>query len=111
MILFSLVLALAQAPSAPPGDFLKPFDTVKEEGRATLSCVFTEQMTVTDCQVLEETPPGTGVGAAAVELAKKFKFKQPNGLKGSPAGMRVKIPLRFELPPAADTTTPDPTPR
>lgn len=41
------------------------FDQRINEGRATLGCAVLPQGQLTDCQIIEETPPGAGFGFAA----------------------------------------------
>ncbi|WP_165842831.1 TonB family protein [Phenylobacterium deserti] len=68
------------------------------EGRALIGCVVTAQGTLTQCQVLEETPAGSGFGGAALSLTPQFLMK-PATQDGRPVeGGRVRIPIQFDLP-------------
>ena len=68
------------------------------EGRATLHCRVTETGVLTDCTVTNEQPTDQGFGAAALNLAPKFKMR-PMTKDGAPVpGGRINIPIRFQLP-------------
>jgi TonB family protein len=69
-----------------------------EGGRATFECKVVEDGTLTDCHVLEDSPPGDGFGEAALKLAPLFKMR-PMTKDGHPvSGGTVRIPLRFVIP-------------
>jgi TonB family protein len=63
-------------------------------GRATMKCKVTDQGAMADCQIIDETPPGAGFGAAELALAPEFKMTgmQPGG------GATVVIPVHFLAP-------------
>jgi TonB family protein len=64
--------------------------------RAQLECVVQPGGGVGDCKVVSEEPAGSGVGAAALTLAPKFRLTTWTS-EGLPAiGGDVRIPLRFE---------------
>jgi TonB family protein len=70
------------------------------EGTALMSCSVSDDGSLSECTVSNETPPGEGFGDAALALAPKFKLK-PRTRDGMPiAGRHILIPLRFALPPA-----------
>lgn len=62
-------------------------------GEVTLSCVAGGlDGKLYDCEVVEEQPPGQGLGLWALHVALDFRLKRP----GCPAdGARFTIPLRF----------------
>ena len=64
-------------------------------GKAVLSCTVTASGTVSDCEVVSETPEGYGFGASALMLAGSFQMK-PRTVDGTPVGgATVRIPLSF----------------
>ncbi len=66
-------------------------------GRAVMTCLVTAEGSVSDCQVVDETPPGLGFGGAAVAMAPLFRMT-PRALDGEPVGgARVTIPIRFVI--------------
>lgn len=68
------------------------------EGRVLLECEVLETGLMSECVVLEETPPDYGFGAAALKMSRLFKMK-PMTRDGVPvAGAKVKIPLVFRPP-------------
>jgi TonB family protein len=66
-------------------------------GHVTMQCVATATGEMTDCKILEETPPGEGFGRAALALSNKFRLTPftPQGV--SVAGLAVDIPMAFRL--------------
>lgn len=69
------------------------------EGRALIHCKVTAAGALDPCQVVSESPPGYGFGAAAVRMSHDFKMR-PATIDGAPvAGGVVNIPIRFVLPP------------
>jgi len=67
-------------------------------GSATISCKLTAEGRLSNCAVLEETPPNAGFGAAAVSLAPDFRMT-PTGAGGkSVEGVTMVIPLHFQPP-------------
>ena len=65
------------------------------DGSATIACKVSAQGVLFDCEVAEETPPGSGFGAAAVALTPQFQMR-PRTRDGKPvAGGMVRIPIRF----------------
>ena len=62
-------------------------------GRAIVECTVTGEGTLTDCKVVEETPPGYGFGQATIRAAAKFRMR-PRAIDGTAvAGRRVRVPL------------------
>lgn len=67
-------------------------------GSATLSCTVRVNGTLTDCQVLSETPGGYGFGRAATRLSRDFRMS-PRTVDGQAVGgARVTVGIRFTLP-------------
>ena len=66
-----------------------------DPGLAKIVCTVQEQGTIGDCVVVEEDPPGHGLGEAALKLAPRFRMlkKLPDGKPT--AGVKVIIPIRF----------------
>ena len=102
--------------TAPPGVIRNPVwvrrPTAEEAGRlyperalnrgiagsATLWCGIRADGTMTDCQVVDESPAGWRFGAAALSMAKFFRIS-PKTVDGKAVeGSRVRIPVVFSLP-------------
>lgn len=67
-------------------------------GAATLWCGIRANGTMTDCQVVDESPAGWRFGAAALSMAQYFRIS-PRTIDGKPVeGSRVRIPVVFSLP-------------
>jgi protein TonB len=67
-------------------------------GTATLWCGIRANGTMTDCQVVDESPAGWRFGAAALSMAQYFRIS-PKTVDGKPVeGSRVRIPVVFALP-------------
>lgn len=85
--------------AVPKGDQLTAaFRDVKASGtsRAMLNCAVQAGGRIDDCRVASETPPGAGVGAAALQLAPTFRLATWSD-EGLPiVGGRVNIPIRYE---------------
>lgn len=62
-----------------------------------MHCKVTVTGTLTDCEILEETPEGMGFGAAAVRLAPKFQMPATTADGKSVEGATADIPIRFQL--------------
>ena len=60
-------------------------------GRVVMECVTDAKGALTDCKVVQETPPGWGFGAAGLKVAKAFRVKNPQ------AGAVVRLPLRWNM--------------
>jgi TonB family protein len=68
-------------------------------GRAVIRCIVTLQGTLRACQVVSETPPGEGFGAAAITLTPQLLMRP--ALKGGvPVEGTVQIPFNFPSPAA-----------
>ncbi|WP_372781604.1 TonB family protein [Phenylobacterium sp.] len=77
-------------------------------GRAIIACGIDEAGRLQDCAVVSEAPQGLGFGQAALSLAGGFLMR-PMTVNGQPiAGGRVRIPIRFVLPPGAPPFQPPP---
>ena len=68
------------------------------EGKAWIECKVTKEGDLADCQVLAETPPGVGFGAAALQMAGAFNMRPPTKDGRPVEGGVVRIPLMFRLP-------------
>ena len=67
-------------------------------GRAIVTCSVTLEGALSDCAILNETPPGYGFGAAAMRLTRSF-WVRPATRDGKPvAGGKVTLPISFSLP-------------
>lgn len=67
-------------------------------GSATLWCGIRANGTMTDCQVVDESPTGWRFGNAALSMAQYFRIS-PKTIDGKPVeGSRVRIPVVFALP-------------
>jgi protein TonB len=67
-------------------------------GSATLWCGIRANGTMTDCQVVDESPAGWRFGAAALSMAQYFRIS-PKTVDGKAVeGSRVRIPVVFSLP-------------
>jgi TonB family protein len=65
-------------------------------GAASIKCIVDTDGKLQDCQIVKESPPGFGFGAAALRLAPDFKMK-PAVMDGRPVEAVLTIPIRFEL--------------
>ena len=67
----------------------------RRDGAAKIRCKVTLAGSADNCVVVEETPEGSGFGAALVELAAQFTFT-PKTVDGQPVeGGTIVIPMRF----------------
>jgi TonB family protein len=80
-----------------------PLAKAREGGgdmRVSLECTVQQGGGLADCAVASETPPGKGVGAAALSLAPQFKVSTWT-MEGLPTvGGRIRVPVRLEGAPA-----------
>lgn len=66
-------------------------------GSANISCLVRVNGTLTDCQVVSETPARMGFGRAAISLSRYFRMS-PRTVDGQAVdGARVNVGLRFDL--------------
>jgi TonB family protein len=67
-------------------------------GSATLECTVGAAGELTDCVASDETPAGSGFGAASLAVASKFQMptKAPSG--ASTAGRTVRFPIQWLQP-------------
>lgn len=107
---FSLAAAAAAQAAAPPkgdseADWLRRPDTdqlraafpigLHGEGKAVIKCRVNTSGLLENCKVVAETPPGKGVGGAALLLAPNFLMK-PAMKDGRPVVGEVNIPINFK---------------
>lgn len=80
-----------------------------ETARVMLRCLVQQGGALTGCSVESESPPGAGVGKAALALSTTFRLSTWT-IEGLPTvGGSVRIPLRYESGPASESA--DGTPR
>lgn len=92
----ALVLAAAVSAAAPdPGS-----STAMEQGRVMLKCTLHADGTLDPCEVESETPAGLGLGARALELAKRSHIYRARG----PG--QVRVPMVFQIIDEADGADP-----
>jgi TonB family protein len=73
-----------------------PATAIRDGGHVRVSCAVTVRTTLDDCKVIEESPTGRGLGAAALMATSLFQM-EPQLVDGVPtAGARVTIPFNFE---------------
>lgn len=85
-----------------PEDMLKAYPPeaarVALAGSATLECTVGTSGELTACVASDETPAGSGFGAASLEMASRFQMptKAPSG--ASTAGRTVRFPIQWMVP-------------
>lgn len=67
------------------------------EGSVGMNCLVNSNGSVSDCNVVRETPGSYGFGRAAQSLSRYFRIN-PRTVNGAAEGSRVNINLRFNLP-------------
>jgi protein TonB len=65
-------------------------------GRATLSCTVTTRGTLTNCQVVSESPAGAGFGRASQQIANRFRMR-PQTVNGQPVEASTRFPIVWQL--------------
>jgi TonB family protein len=96
----ALLGATTGAANATPSTPLDPqavATAAPAAGRASVQCVIADQGALTRCSLLSESPPGAGLGAAALDVAPMFR--RPDATPGE----IVTIPMRFVLSPGQTT--------
>jgi TonB family protein len=81
----------------PTGNDLDNFYPTRSRhgGRAAIECTVTVRGTLDHCKVVGETPPGEGLGEAALALAPMFMMR-PQTVDGAPVGgATVTVPVNF----------------
>lgn len=66
-------------------------------GHATMKCRFKSDGTLTDCDIVEETPRARGFGAATLRLAQKFQAAPTTDEGEAIEGITVTIPIGWRL--------------
>jgi TonB family protein len=83
-------------PSTPPCHGDRTFTP----GAAELECKLTADGHVSSCFVVSELPADCAYGQAALSLVRSFQAKATLDGGRIRAGMRVRIPMKFQGPPA-----------
>ena len=92
--------ALTWSESPDPADLAKLFTAEAKAAKIStakvqLDCLTGGDGSLSECRVLKENPAGFGFGAAALQLASKFRFN-PWTEDGRPVGgRRIVLPLRL----------------
>ena len=68
--------------------------TPREDGWARLRCQVTAEGVVRNCQVLDESEPGQGFGAAAIAIAEKGRV-EPRTVDGEARDATFQTTIRF----------------
>lgn len=64
-------------------------------GQATLACRVRLDTTLSDCRLVDETPPGMGFGQAALAVSRYFRFRPPTQ-NGAPIdGREVRVGVEW----------------
>lgn len=84
--------ARAQAPQQPEQ---RP-DAPATPGLAVINCKVAEDRSLTDCRLLEESPPGAGFGEAALRMSHLMRLSPDSTADESG---RVTLPILFRPPP------------
>lgn len=71
------------------------------KARVMLECTVAEGGVLTACQAQSEDPPGYGLGAGAAALSGKFRVSVWTAEGLPTVGGRLKVPIRYDLPPPA----------
>jgi hypothetical protein len=121
-VIFSIVAWLLQATASEPPlanpvirpDWLRrpgaadmargfPAEAARQDlsGSGTLQCVVTAEGTLSECQVIRETPPDHGFASATMALSTLFKMRTIDAEGRPTAGRPVRIPIRWVLPVSA----------
>jgi TonB family protein len=93
---FAAVLTVAALTAAQPAPGLA-LAQQPTSGRVVLECIVAEQGALTDCLVVEETPPGHGLAQRALEASAKLKMDVPTVGGVAVNGARVRVPFDFQL--------------
>jgi TonB family protein len=89
--------------SPDPDDLAKAFPSAAaaagdKDGSATLDCTVAHNGSLTDCNVVSETPTGLGFGAAALKVAAGMAMS-PWTAQGVPVdGGHITLPIRLQQP-------------
>jgi TonB family protein len=97
------VIGRPQWVTLPSGEATgRAFQNLKIDGaavRVVMSCTVQPLGTLGGCTVASETPPGSGLGAAALSLTPSFRVSTWT-LEGLPTvGGVIRVPLRYEVDP------------
>lgn len=89
-------IASTRVPRSEPYYPRKAMDEGKE-GKADIKCLISADHAITQCTVLNETPPKWGFGAAAMELFTGMKVPEMTKSGEPTAGREYKIHMNFRL--------------
>lgn len=77
-------------------------------GRGVANCMVAADGRLTDCKPATATPEGLGFSEAAVEVAKVMVMNPWSDGGGPVDGVRIKLPVTFNLAPEQQAATPGP---
>lgn len=81
-------------PKAPPQDAPQEPELPSGKARVVLRCIVMVDARVDKCVVAQESPPGHGLGDAALGMARQIKIS-PENFSHDIVGQEVDIPLSF----------------
>lgn len=79
----------------PTRDQLKAVQPAGASGRVVVECTVATDANVKDCRLMEESPLGAGLGAAAMKLTNLFRVSPMLGADGKPTEAAVRLAFNF----------------